>query len=280
MKGILIYQKEDYLKNKRFVTLFARAGANYQIEIEVLLTEEIEEVWMKRESLEERELPHFIVNRSRDASISEWFEKRGVRCFNRAFITDITNDKDRTYQYIRKFQIPFLEYKLNNELRDDETVDIDFPHVVKACKGHGGQEVFICHNREEENNHRANLKNKKYMIQKYAIQGNRDLRVYVIGKEVVISLLRTGKEELSNYSLGGKAEVVELPLDVKRYVERINRELDADFIGIDFILHDNKYYFNEIEDVVGSRMVYENTDIPIIEQFVEYIRNQLSSITH
>ena len=54
-------------------------------------------------------------------------------------------------------------------------------------------------------------------------------------------------------------------------VEKVIRLFDFDFVGIDFIFNNGKMVFNEIEDVVGSRMVYTYTDIDIVEMYVDYI---------
>ena len=47
--------------------------------------------------------------------------------------------------------------------------------------------------------------------------------------------------------------------------------MDIDYGGMDFIFHDGKLMFNEIEDAVGARMVYENTEIDIVGLFADYI---------
>ena len=54
-------------------------------------------------------------------------------------------------------------------------------------------------------------------------------------------------------------------------VKKVIRLFDFDFVGIDFIFNNGKMVFNEIEDVVGSRMVYTYTDIDIVEMYVDYI---------
>ena len=47
---------------------------------------------------------------------------------------------------------------------------------------------------------------------------------------------------------------------------------DTRYVGIDFILDDNnKFIFNEIEDVVGSRMLYQVSDIDIVDLYLNKI---------
>jgi len=47
---------------------------------------------------------------------------------------------------------------------------------------------------------------------------------------------------------------------------------EFDMVGIDFILDDNgNLVFNEIEDVVGARMLYQCSDIDIVKEYLSYI---------
>lgn len=79
------------------------------------------------------------------------------------------------------------------------------------------------------------------------------------------------KDFRSNFCLGGMAEVYNLSDEEVEKVEKVIRLFDFDFVGIDFIFNNGKMVFNEIEDVVGSRMVYTYTNIDIVEMYVDYI---------
>ena len=46
-------------------------------------------------------------------------------------------------------------------------------------------------------------------------------------------------------------------------------------MGIDFVFDNGKIIFNEIEDVVGSRMVYTYTDIDIVDIYIKYLLTKL-----
>ena len=52
--------------------------------------------------------------------------------------------------------------------------------------------------------------------------------------------------------------------------------LKFDYIGIDFVFNEGKIVFNEIEDSVGSRMVYEKTDIDILRLYCDYIKKEMN----
>ena len=52
--------------------------------------------------------------------------------------------------------------------------------------------------------------------------------------------------------------------------------LKADFIGVDFLLTDSGFKIIEIEDPVGSRMVYKlKPELDIIHLFIEHVKNNI-----
>ena len=114
--------------------------------------------------------------------------------------------------------------------------------------------------------------NKSWIYQKLASDTGKDLRVYITGNKVTAAMLRTSENDFrSNFSLGGKASVCTLSAEEKAMVEKMIDGLDIGHCGIDLIFDNGEPVFNEIEDVVGSRMLYKYTDIDVVEEFVEYI---------
>jgi glutathione synthase/RimK-type ligase-like ATP-grasp enzyme len=106
---------------------------------------------------------------------------------------------------------------------------------------------------------------------------HQDLRVYVIGNKIQAAVLRTAKEGFkSNYSLGGEVSLYFLSEQETEIVNTIMDQFDFGLVGIDFIIGDEgELIFNEIEDVVGSRMLYRCSDINIVERYLKFIRKQL-----
>ena len=91
-------------------------------------------------------------------------------------------------------------------------------------------------------------------------------------------MLRSSQNDFrSNFSLGGSASVYTLSAEEKEMVTRLTEGLDIGHCGIDFIFDNGEPVFNEIEDVVGSRMLYKYTDIDVVEEYVEYINKILLS---
>lgn len=266
MTGWVIYYREDYLKNKKFVQFIREGFAEYNIDIRVIVLEEqdVEELLNKNK-------PGFVINRSRDAKIAKHLYQIGIRVFNHYKITEIANDKERTYKYLTGI-VPYMPLLSKDSEITDES------YIIKSCNGHGGHQVFLVRNDKEKKAAIQAMNGEKYVIQECSSDLGKDVRVYIIGNKVVQAMLRTSTESFkSNYSLGGAASPYVLNQREIKMVENILERLPLDYGGIDFIFHHGKAVFNEIEDAVGARMIYENTDIHIIKLFVDYIVNELKA---
>ena len=75
----------------------------------------------------------------------------------------------------------------------------------------------------------------------------------------------------ANVSLGAKPRVVVPPQTVLEDAIKVAKLLNSDFIGVDFLLTDDGYIINEIEDVVGMRSVYKLTDIDPFKEYLIFI---------
>jgi len=127
---------------------------------------------------------------------------------------------------------------------------------------------------------RINLREsiKRYFIQSADVMLGKDLRVFVIGKEIIAAVLRVNKNDFrANYKLGGDAILYTLSDKEKKMIQQIIDHFDFGLVGIDFLIGNNgELLFNEIEDVVGSRILSKVSDINLLEKYVTFIKNKIS----
>ena len=120
------------------------------------------------------------------------------------------------------------------------------------------------------------LGNSECVIQSVASDIGKDLRVYVIDKKIIASIIRISNSDFrSNFCLGGSAELYELSDDEIKIVKSIIDMFDFGFVGIDFVFNNGKMIFNEIEDVVGARMIYAKTNINVVSEYLDYILSRI-----
>ena len=116
------------------------------------------------------------------------------------------------------------------------------------------------------------------IVQPYIESGARDIRVFMMGEEVIGAVKRTGNGSFkSNYTLGGSVEKYTLASWQEKEAKRIAQAIKSDYIGIDFILlPDGRWLFNEIEDPVGARSLYTTHDFSVAGKLMGYIKGKIS----
>jgi gamma-F420-2:alpha-L-glutamate ligase len=304
MTAWMIYFRDGALYNQKYIEFYIEEGKKLGITVRLILIEELEfgvehSRWFVRVQGKETKLPDFVICRAIYPLLSRHFEFMGIQVFNNSFVSEICNDKAKTYQYLAKTGIKMVDssFYRNNQV-GAVIAEVNKPTEIKAVDGHGGSQVFLINrelnyskdtnvNRMAGSNDSAENTSHKDIIKGLGssdvvvqpLTGNRhqDLRIYVIGKEIIAGVLRTAKEGFkSNFSLGGDVHLYELSDKEKELVNLIISQFDFGLVGIDFIIGDEgELIFNEIEDVVGSRMLYQCSDINIVELYLKYILRYL-----
>ncbi|WP_163195065.1 ATP-grasp domain-containing protein [Clostridium thermarum] len=282
-RGLLIYNREDYGKNSWFANEFIKYASLYDMYIELVFTDEIS-LEIQNSSLsvdisgKEADKPTFAINRSRDSIIGKHFELMGCRVFNSSLVTEICNNKAKTHQIVNSKGIKSVKTLLcNKKYFKTNNVNLSYPIIIKSVDGHGGSEVYKLDNLEQLNKKVSELKREEFILQELCSNPGKDIRVFVLGSEIIAAVKRYSDESFkANFSLGGQSEKYNLNSVEEEVVRRIISILDFDFVGIDFILdNENRFLFNEIEDVVGTRTLYKHYDIDIVKMYLEHIQKNI-----
>ena len=294
MEAWLIYYKENGQHNQKYIQFYIEEGIKLGIVFKLIIVEKLE-FGLKNNQLfityqgNTIVSPDFVISRAIYPLLSKHLEMMGIKVFNNSFVAEICNDKARTYQYLSKTGITMVDtsFYTNNLAREVlNNLHPDKSHVIKAVDGHGGSQVFLYNKASQEKDYNSHnleeivggIGKSDIVIQPVVGHSHQDLRVYVIGREVIGAVLRTAKEGFkSNFSLGGEVQFYYLSEDEKIVIDKIISQFDFGLVGIDFIIGDSgQLIFNEIEDVVGSRMLYKTSDINIVERYLQYIMKKLT----
>lgn len=242
MKPILVYSTEEARRNSFVVEKFNNALGT------MLVTPDY------------RGDASFVVNRSNDYAIAKHYEDKGIKVFNGAEFCKLANDKQLCYDFMEQNGIEILPTRY-------KTV----PFVKKPKNSHGGNGVQMCNDVADYD--------ENMVCQKPATDLGKDVRIWALDGKIIASILRISTTDFrSNYCLGGSAEPYDLS---QEEIEKVNKIIDlvspfgADYYGIDFVFNDGKMVFNELEDTVGARMIYDLTDIDIIDLYIKYIKEKM-----
>lgn len=247
------------------------------------------------------DIPDIVLNRTRDFKVSQMYESQGVKVYNPAYLAYIGNNKYESIRYLskhlpcditnKKWTAHTLFIKSSNlllltdsgymrTLIQNVSGFADSDVIVKSVDGHGGSEVFLLEKGGNSVEVRREIVDKlsghDCIIQEKVDSDSSDIRVYIIGGKIYAAMLRTGTKDFrSNYSLGGIAKEYRLDDTQKSYIMKFVNALGGSKIGmagIDFILAKNgELFFNEVEEMVGSRMLYKHTGYDIVKDYVQWI---------
>ena len=307
MNGIVIYDKKDAEHNAWFIEHIINTGRENGLEITLILTEDIitsgdsscltlayeqrngdDNLLINNECISNCD---FAIVRNRNYKLSELLENKGIRCFNSSYVCKIGNDKWEMYKDFSQAGIPVMYTQLSK---------LPYPFVFKPRDGHGGENVYLINNKGEFESTILNISEyvrtkyadvvdhicsesvqdyikNKYIYQMPATEKGRDIRVYVVGNTILTAMERKscGDEFRANFSLGGEADEYALTDEELKLAAKVAKHINADFVGIDIIYNNGKPVVNEIEDAVGTRMLYSKTDIDPVREFILWIKQNI-----
>lgn len=294
----IIYYDEEAKKNSGFIDMLKSECRKYDIALEYISFEKVN--LMSESSFENKfKKIFFVINRTREYKLSLRFEKINVKVFHSSKITELGNNKYKTYCYLKEYfernknepQGEWIAHTvlvkaddLNNVLNDYIGKD----YVIKSVDGHGGSQVFSLNDDGTKHGsyrkNRDNAKNNIYkalqghncVLQKRIDSDSNDIRVYIVFGKIYAAVLRHGNDGFkSNFSLGGSVEEYFPDEEQKKIIEKFIEAFGAEQLsmaGIDFILtRDCNLIFNELEEMVGSRMLYNCSKHDIVREYVEQI---------
>lgn len=298
---ILYYEGRAEI-NKEFVNQLIKKGISSGMDISLVYVEDLHQML-------EQCIPDAVIARMINPNITKLLESHNIRVFNNYETAYMCNNKAATIEAVHNINIThiptivvseidgILSYRniysdtdyyneKIDEIEINQTNASYSEYVIKSVSGHGGKEVMLL---DDFINNKLSFGNQesqasecysdKYIIQPLIQCNGRDLRVYIIGKRIIGAVLRqsvTGFK--SNFSLGGNVSLYELSPIQEKIINKIIDYFSFDYVGIDFLIDENdNLIFNEIEDVVGARMLSECSDIDYAGLYINYIKFAIDS---
>ena len=270
--GWLLYDACDYKQNHMFAEHMRQKAEPLDIDLNVVLTENIKQCIASA--------PDFVISRQRDYLLSRQFEEMNIPVFNASNVCRICNNKQLTHSFLQG--LPVMPTRFIDTKCVLEPNDFVFPVVVKPSFGHGGNNVYLVENSLQLKKALKAIAPQTALVQKLASDAGKDLRVYVLFGNIIASVLRTAKSGIiSNYKRGGNVELHTVSKEETALVQQVLQRFESNaaplsFAGIDLIYHHGKPVVNEIEDVVGSRMLYQVSFIDCIDLYIRHIAGRVS----
>ncbi len=227
----------------------------------------------------------FAVYLDKDKYLSEILERKGLRLFNRHSAVRVCDDKARTYIALadKGFNLPktiFGALCYNSECKiDDNAIEkiaekLGYPVIVKECYGSMGKGVYKADNKAELKSVMEKVKTRPHLFQEYiGFKKGVDVRLIVIGGKAVATMERRNDNDFrSNVARGGTGVAVDLPKEFVLTAERIAKELNLDYCGVDLLYgKDDKPIVCEVNSNAFFEGIEKVTGVNVAQKYVEHI---------
>jgi gamma-F420-2:alpha-L-glutamate ligase len=278
MKTIwLVYESDNVARNRFFIEQWQKAAQHEDVQIHLVIYEEmvygIKEGRPWLEHTGGLPLPDAAVMRLNQPLLSAHLETMGIPVFNNARVARICNDKRLTHQLVSGIVLAMDTVFLRGDEIDSP---LPYPVVLKAVSSCGGRKVFLVKDHEAFQAALATSSPDKALVQALCDTPGKDVRAYVLGKEIIAVMMRYSQHDFrSNLGQGGGAMPYRLSAKDEQMVRKLISTMDFGLVGIDFLFHGGKLVFNEIEDAVGTRMLFAHGYDDIVYRYLRFILNTL-----
>lgn len=284
----LLYDDIDYAVNQGFARMMQERGLPLGLDVQAVVLSELVlgmdengQPACLRNNVAAR--PDAILSRQRDSLISEHFERMGIPVFNNSLVCRICNDKRITYQFLQGLPMPQTVFL--SPVQKEPPAGTKFPVVLKPACSHGGDRILVVNNDDEWREAASRILPEPALQQAVVTEAGQDLRVYVLGGNILAGVMRTARTGVvSNFKQGGHVALHELTEAERTLAQSaIDRFEQAGaplhMAGVDLLYDHGHPVIGEVEDVVGSRMLYNTSDIDIVALYLQHIDKMLNDRT-
>ena len=225
----------------------------------------------------------------KDVLLAQRLEKMGMRLFNPAQSIALCDDKSLTWLALREQDIPMprtVPAPMTFSNIGYPTLDfaahigdrLGYPVVVKQCCGSFGQQVYLCNNRQQLLNKVQELAGVPILFQQAITESmGRDVRINVVGDQVVASILRksTDGDFRSNLTLGGAMEPYTPTEAEAQLAIRATKLLGLDFAGVDVLFGKEGPLLCEVNSNAHFKTTLACTGVNMAEAIMHHIREKI-----
>ncbi|ADH98946.1 ATP-grasp domain-containing protein [Salisediminibacterium selenitireducens] len=224
----------------------------------------------------------------KDLPLARAFEASGIPVFNNSQAVGVCDHKGQMHERLAASGLPtpdtvfapFLYQKPKEmDLRFLDAVihRLGLPIVVKEAYGSFGEQVHLAQSREELEALTLSLAGKPFLFQAFIKESRgEDLRLNVIGGEVIAAMRRTSETDFrANVTAGGKTAPHE-PTEAERALAiAASRAVCADFAGVDLLRTNDGPVICEVNTNPHIRSIHEATGIDIAPHMMAWIDKKI-----
>jgi len=220
------------------------------------------------------------VSASKSAVLLRCLESWGLRCMNRASTVEVASDKILTHRVLAQAGIatPGGIVAFDQRAACDALDDFGYPAVLKPAQGSWGRLLARVNDRDAAEavlEHKATLGSPQHGIayaQEFIEKGGFDLRVFVVGDDVLCAIERRSEHWITNTSRGATTARHEVTPELESLCRRVAQTLGGGLLAIDvFVTGDGRMLVNEVNHSMEFRNSIAPTGVDIPGRIVEHL---------
>lgn len=275
----------DSYKFHEIYEFLIRAGKKYGIEIIMKKTGDI--FFAVGEKID---LADFVIFWDKDVNLAMRLEGMGVKVFNSAKAVETCDSKALTAICLNEkgVKIPktyiapktFEKFGYSNlDFLSKAGEKLGYPMIIKESYGSFGEQVYLAKSFDEAAEIVKRIGSREFIMQEFIKESSgRDLRVNVVGKKVVASMLRysANGDFRSNITNGGHMkQAVATPSQEKLAISACEA-IGLDFAGVDLLFGEGgECFVCEVNSNPHFKSTFECTNIDVGEEIIKYIKDRL-----
>lgn len=213
------------------------------------------------------------------AAVVKQFELNGVFSTARALGIIRARNKVRTLQIMSRKQIPIPEtlFSINPDNIEDQIKILGgTPVVIKLQEGTHGLGVILAESRKSAKSIIDTFykMDTSILLQKYIAEANgEDIRIFVVGNQVVASMKRssTMEEFRSNVHRGADTEAVAISEKEKEIALNAAKYLGLGVAGVDLIRSKSGPLLLEVNASPGLHGIETTTAVNVAREIIKYV---------
>ncbi|HTT73289.1 MAG TPA: lysine biosynthesis protein LysX [Thermoplasmata archaeon] len=228
------------------------------------------------------DLPNVVLNRSvshtRSVYATRCFAHYGVPTVNAPEVVELAGDKILASLRLRArgIPVPRTEIALSPEAAITAIERIGYPAVLKPAVGSWGRLMAKVDDAEEAEQileHKAALGapiHSVFYVQEYVAKPDRDLRLFVIGPQVVAAMYRRSTAWRTNAARGATAEAAEVTPELRELALRAAEAMGGGVLAVDVIESPRGPLVLEVNPTPEFKALGGATGIDIAGPIVDY----------
>jgi len=286
VKVLILYGKSSSANSRELAETAERLGhevvAGSILEVSSFVSSSRSMFWLKREEITDADIcfvrsfgPGSCEQLTRRISLIEHMEVSGIRVVNPCYSFRRARDKYATQYTLAGAGLPVAETYTTEEMErayrwSKELGECVYKPILSSM-GKGSlrfDDPDIAYNAWKM----LSRLGQPIILQEYLSNPGRDIRVFVVGDEVVGSAYKYGAEGewKTNVAQGGRMVVEPMPKEILELGVKATRAMGLDYAGVDIIEAERGPVVLEVNGAPGWQALKAATGVDVAERIIRY----------